>query len=270
MPNPRRAAQRPPEPPVNLLPEAMVRKRSRLSRPSRRRNTEGTRPLPAANPVLPKNLWWLAAAVLTLLVVLVIAAIGSRGKTKPETPAVQSAEKTEDLSNYTAFIARNKELIEKKPLEQVLTAEPFAGEAPLAVHEAGPLSSRAADPQLAALAEALMKRVRIMHGYRDTEAKGQVVRSTNGEYRGFRVNAMEKRVNGAMVHSEIIVSTPGKGVVRTVNRVLQQLDRIDLNGVLSEIRAAGLEIIPLAAGGDVFRVQLRPVRPWGKPMAANG
>jgi len=258
-----------PEPPLNLPPEAMVQEAVPVESPIPQTKTEGTRPLPAAKPALPKNLWWLAAAVLTLLVVLVIAAIGNRGKTESETPAVQSTEKTEDLSNYTAFIAENKELIEKKPSEQVLTAEPFAGEAPLAVREGGPLSSRAGDPQLAALAEALMKRVRIMHGYRDTEAKGQVVRSTKGEYRGFRVNAQEKRMNGAAVHSEIIVSTPGKGVVRTVNRILQQLDRTDLNGMLSEVHAAGLETIPLAAGGDVFRVQLRPVRPWGKPVAAE-
>ncbi len=258
-----------PEPPLNLPPEAMVLEASPVASPVPQAKTEGTRPLPAARPALPRSLWWLAAAVLALLAMLVIVAFGSRGKKKPETPAVQSTEKTEELSNYTAFIAANKGLVALKPSEQVLTAGPFAGEAPLAVRETGPLSSLAADPQLAALAEALMKRVQIMHGFRDTEAKGQVIRSTKGEYRGFRVSAVEKRVNGAAVHSEIILSTPGKGVVRTVNRVLQQLDRTDLNGVLSEVRAAGLEYIPQAAGGDVFRVQLRPVRPWGKPTAAE-
>lgn len=262
-------AANPPEPPLNLPPEAMVPEAVPAESAVPQEKTEGTRPLPAAKPAVAKSLWGLAAVVLALLAVLVIAAVASRGKTEPESPAVQSTEKTEDLSNYAAFIAKNKELIEKQPAEQVLTDEPFAGEAPLAVHENGPLSSRSADPQLAALAEALMKRVRIRHGYRDADVKGQVVRSTKGDYRGFRVSALEKRADGAAVHSEIIVSTPSKGVLRTVNRVLQQLDRTDVNGVLSDVRAAGLETIPLQAEGEVVRVQLRPVRPWGKPTAAE-
>lgn len=258
-----------PEPPLNLPPEALVQEAVPVESAVPSAKTEGTRPLPVAKPALPKSLWWLAAAVLALLAVLLIVAIGSGRKREPENPAVQSAEKTGDLSNYTAFIAKNKGLIEKKPSELVLTAEPFAGEAPLAVHENGPLSSPAADPELAALAEALMQRVRIMHGFRDAEAKGQVMRSIKGEYRGFRVSALEKRVNGAAVHSEITLYTPNKGTVRTVNRVLQQLDRTDLNGVLADVRAANLEYAPLAANGDVVRVHLRLLGPWGKPVAAE-
>lgn len=264
-----------PPPPLNLPPEAMVRVPAPAAGtvpagpPASEAKKEEGRPLLAAKPAAAKSIWWLGALLLLLLIVLIVVATWNRGKKEPERPTAQSPEETQELSNYNAFIAKNKELIEKKYSEQVLTAEPFAGEAPLASRASGPLSSRADDPQLAALTEALMKRVQIMQGFRDTVAKGQIMRSTKGEYRGFRVSALENLVNGAAVHSEITLSTPNKGVIRTVNRVLQQLDRTDLNGVLSEVRAAGLETIPLAATGDVFRVHLRPVRPWGKPTAAE-
>lgn len=269
-----------PEQPLNLPPEAMVEPRpapatlyggQRSTAPAAGPRPEIMRPRPAPNSALPGNVWGMVAAVGLLLLALVVVATWSKKKGSPPSPSPRAAEESPDLSNYAAYVARNKALIQKSYEQQVLTAEPFAGEAPLAVRPAGPLLSPEGDPQLAALAEALAIRVRIMQGSQASSRGGQTTRTTKGEFRGFRVSALERLENGALSYSEITVVTPGKRLIRTVNRVLQGLEKTDLAGVLSEVQAAGLEFSPLPApaGQDVFRVQLLPARPWGKPVAAG-
>jgi hypothetical protein len=273
----------PPEAPLRLPPEAMVAEPrpapttlygGEARRPVQVPRGDVPRPLVPRQPGLSANVWGMIAAVAGLLLVLVFIATRSGKKAEPVPPAApepQAGEGTGELSGYAAYVARNKALIQKRYEQQVLTAEPFAGEAPLAVRPAGPLLSPEGDPQLAALAEALAIRVRIMSGVQTTTRGGQTQRAAKGEYRGFRVTALEKLERGAVSYSEVTVVTPGKRTLKTVNRVLQALEKGDLAGVLAEVQAAGLEFAPLPvpAGRDVFRAQLLPVRPWGKAVEAG-
>lgn len=269
-----------PQPPFDLPPEARVAEKpaapatlygAEARRPVQVPRPDVPRPLVARKPGLPASVWGMIAVVVALLLVLVIVAGGGRKKEEPVRPAAaetQASEEPRELSGYAAYVARNKALLQKRFEQQVLTAEPFAGEAPLAVRPAGPLVSAEGDPQLAALAEALAVRVRVMSGAQTTVRGGQTLRTTKGEFRGFRVTALEKLDQGVVSQSEVTVVTPGRGTIKTVNRVLQALDKTDLARVLSEVQAVGLEFSPLPAppGQEVFRAQLLPVRPWGKAV----
>ncbi len=271
-----------PEPPLNLPPEAMVGEPrpapttmygGEARRPVQVPRPDVPRPMVVRQPGPPASVWGMIAAVVGLLLVLVFVATRGGRKEEPVravAPKPQASEATGELSGYAAYVARNKALIQKRYEQQVLTAEPFAGEAPLAVRPSGPLLSPEADPQLAALAEALAIRVRIMSGAQATTRGAQTTRTARGEFRGFRVTAMEKLENGAVRYAEVTVITPGKRTIKTVNRVLQALEKADLAAVLSEVQAAGLEFTPLPAlsGQGVFRAQLLPVRPWGKSVEA--
>lgn len=275
----------PPEAPLNLPPEALVTEPrpapttlygGEARRPVQVSRSDVPRPMVAREPGLPASTWGMIAAVVGLLLVLLFVATRGGKKEEPVRPAapepvVSASEGTKDLSGYAAYMARNKALIQKRYEQQVLTAEPFAGEAPLTVRPAGPLLSPEGDPQLAALAEALAIRVRIMSGAQTAARGGQTTRTTKGEFRGFRVTAMEKLEKGGVSYAEVTVVTPGKRMIKTVNRVLQTLEKGDLASVLAEVQAAGLEFTPLPApqGQDVFRAQLLPVRPWGKPIEAG-
>ena len=277
-----------PEAPLNLLPEAMVSEPR--SAPTTMYGGEARRPVQVPRPDVPRpvvprpmvarqsgppaSVWGMIAVVVGLLLVLVFVATRGGKKEEPAraaAPEPKASEAAGEPSGYAAYVARNKALIQKRYEQQVLTAEPFAGEAPLAVRPAGPLLSPEGDPQLAALAEALAIRVRIMNGVQTTTRLGQTTRTTKGEFRGFRVTALEKLEKGVVSYAEVAVVTPGKRTIKTVNRVLQALEKADLAGVLSEVQAAGLEFTPLPAspGQEVFRAQLLPVRPWGKPVEAG-
>ncbi len=272
-----------PEAPLNLPPEAMVTEPrpapttlygGEARRPIQVPRPDVPRPMVARQSGPPANVWGMIAAVVGLLLVLVFIATRGGKKEEPVRPAAPeplASEATGEPSGYAAYIARNKALIQKRYEQQVLTAEPFAGEAPLAVRPAGPLLSPEGDPQLAALAEALAIRVRIMNGAQTTTRGGQTTRTTKGEFRGFRVTALEKLEKGEVSYAEVSVVTPGKRTIKTVNRVLQALEKGDLAGVLSEVQVAGLEFTPLPVppGQGVFRAQLLPVRPWGKAVEAG-
>ena len=208
-----------------------------------------------------------------LVVVLVILSIRPRQKeTLKKSPAEpQVSEEKQDLSNYSAFIAKNKALREEKIAEQFLTDEPFAGQAPLKVKADGPVLAQEIDPQLAALADALKIRVRIMQGSQSLVRGNTTTRTTKGGYRGFKVSAVEKLENGVVVSEEIRVESPKKAWIKTVDHVLETAYKTDYPGFVAEIRNAGLEYFPapVAAGTAVFRGQLRPVGNWGQPVAGE-
>jgi hypothetical protein len=213
------------------------------------------------------NQAWVIFPVAVLLVLVVLITIRSRSAVpapgKVAAPQVEEAQP--DLSNYSAFVAKNKALL-AQPTAQVLNDEPFAGQSPLAVGPNGPLVSSEIDPQLAALADALKIRVGIMGG-RQVLAKGSdVTRLVRGDFRGFRVQAFEKLVNGRVVAEETLVTTPKGGVIRTTGRILTALQRIDHAGLLAELRTAGMEFSPLP-GRESCRGQLRLLSYWGKPIA---
>jgi hypothetical protein len=228
-----------------------------------------TRTRPTATTPARRNFVWIIFPVVVLLALAVLILIRSRSvvpKTgKAAAPQVEQAQP--DLSNYSAFVAKNRALLEQ-PATQVLNDEAFAGRSPLAVGPNGPLVSSEIDPQLAALADALKVRVGIMGGSQVLAKGGDVTRQVRGDFRGFKVQAFERLVNGRVVSEETAIVTPKGGVFRTSGRILAALQRIDHAGLLAELRAAGMEFTSLPGREDCHG-QLRLLSYWGKPIAAE-
>ena len=230
----------------------------------------GIRPERSPYAAKPKTTWVIMFFSVLLVAALVILATrdGQRKTVKPTPLPPQRGEEKQDLSNYSAFIAQNRSLRQERAADQFLTDEAFAGEVPLAVKPGGPLIAAEIDPQLAALADALRIRVRIMLGSQSLVRGKTTTRTTRGEFRGFRVSALEKIENGAVVFEETRVESPKKALIKTVNRVLDTAQKTDLPGWVAEMRSAGLEFFPapVPAGRSVFRGQVRPLAGWGKPV----
>jgi len=227
----------------------------------------------APKPVLDQKTWFMLAAVLALLAVLVFVVTRGRkkGGENDQPVAAQEAQAEPELSNYSEFVAKSKALKEKPYSEKALTDEPYFGKAPLAVREGGPLLSAELDPQLAALASALKIRVEIIHKSQKV-SRGRIgSRITKGDYRGFRVNALEKLENGVVVSEEVSVITPQGGLFRTVDSVLQEVKKTDYSRIVAEIQNVGLEFsaAPDPAERKTALGRLRSVRTWGKPMAGE-
>ncbi len=218
----------------------------------------------------PASTWIIIVVVSLLVMTLVFLGIGSRRQAHPlglgdEAASVQE---NSDLSNYTAFVAKNRELLEGESSETILTDEPFAGQAPRATRVNGPLASPETDPLLAALVDAFRIRVHVMQGSQSFVRNQLQSRITRGEIRGFKVQALEKIEDGRIVAEEAQISTPRNGLIKTAGRVLTALQKTDLPGVLEEIKAAGMVFSPLPplAGGTQIRGQLRFTGPWGKSL----
>jgi hypothetical protein len=230
-------------------------------------------PEQAPMPARPKYIWAILPIGLLLAILLVLLSTRSRQKESLKNMPVrtQNVEEKQELSNYSAFIAQNKALRDEKHAEQILTDEIFAGEAPLTEKANGPVITSEIDPQLAALAEALKIRVQVMQGSQTLARGKSATRIIKGEFRGFKVNALEKLENGVVIADEIRVETPKNGLIKTVNHVLETVQKTDFPGLLSEIRNAGLEFSPspVPSGKNVFRGQIRPLGHWGKPVAGE-
>jgi uncharacterized integral membrane protein len=228
-------------------------------------------PEAARNPIKLKQSWVLLSIALLLAVLIILFAVQPRHKQSlkklPAKP--QNSEENQDLSNYSAFIAQNKALQEKKATEEILTDEPFAGQAPLVAKADVPIIAPEIDPQLAALADALRIRVRVMQGSQSLVRGNTTLRTIKGEFRGFRVNSLEKLENGMVVSDEIRVETPKKGVIKTVGHVLEAVQKTDFPGFISEMRNAGMEFspAPVPAGENIFRGQIRVLASWRKTVA---
>jgi hypothetical protein len=227
----------------------------------------------APKPVWNQKIWFILAVVLILLAVLVF--IVSRGQKKGgergQPAVVQEVQDGQELSNLSDFVAKNKALKEKPYSEKKLTDEPYFGRVPMSVRENGPLLSAETDPQLAALASALKIHVQIIHRSQVVTRGRSVSRITKGDYRGFRVNAVEKLENGMVVSEEVTVTTPQGASLKTVDQILQEVKKTDYSRIMAEIQNAGLEFSasPELAEEKILLGRLRSVGHWGRPVAGE-
>ncbi len=236
--------------------------------------TDATKPLDApphrsAKQRVRPNYSWIVFPIAILLAILVFLIIRPRPKAAgPVRKAVsQTGETNPELSNYSAFVEKNKALFAGYS-EKILNDEPFAGKVPLACRAEGPVISSEIDPHVAALADALKIRVQVTQGSQSLARGNTTTRFIKGDFRGFKVQALEKFENGKLVSEETTVFTPRNGIVKTVGRVLASLQKTDQAGLLAEVGAAGMEYSPLPAlaGEKNFRGQLRLLHVWGKPI----
>jgi hypothetical protein len=229
------------------------------------------RPEAERAPFKLKQSWVLLSIVLLLAVLIILFALQPRHRPtlKKLPPQPQKSEEKQDLKNYSAFIAQNKALQETKAAEEILTNEVFAGQAPMATGPGDPVISPEIDPQLVALADALRIRVKVMQGSQSIVKGGTILRSIKGDFRGFRVNSLEKMENGVVVSDEIRIETPKKAVIKTVSHLLDSVQKTDFPGLISEMNDAGMEFspAPVPAGGNIFRGQIRILANWGRPVA---
>jgi hypothetical protein len=222
-----------------------------------------------AKPARTNTNWIMIVVVALLVFILVVLGFRSQRRGNPENPAVSaSSAENPELPNYSDFVARNKALIEQRYTEMILSDEPFAGQAPLAARTGGPLDSAEGDPRLAALVDAFRIRAHIMQGSQTLVRNQSQTLVTKGDFRGFKIQAVERMENGSIVSEEAQLTTPRRGLIKTSGRVLVVLQKTDLRGVLSELQAAGMEysILPALGDGTQVRGQLRSTSPWGKAV----
>jgi hypothetical protein len=227
-----------------------------------------------AQPERPKSLlsirliWTLSAVVLTLLVVLFFIAV--RPQQKKQALKIQAQEeKPEEESSpdgYASIVSRNLLIREPKYSETILTDDALAGQAPVSIKANGPVLSQDIDPQMAALADAFKKRLDALQGSQMAVRGNVRTRITKGEFHGFKISAIEKIDDPYVGSSEITVMTPKRGVIKTVDHVLEIAKDTDLSRLGAEISDAGLEFIPLPATGKNVNIQLRSLRFFGKPI----
>ena len=217
-----------------------------------------------------RMIWILSAAILLLLIVLFF--IIDRPQQKKDTNKIQAQEPQREekssVSEYTSVFSKNLLIREQKYSETILTDDAFAGQAPGSVKANGPVISLDIDPQLAALADALKKRLEILQGSQVVVRGSTRTKITKGDFRGFKINAIEKIENQNVVSSEITVTTPKHGYIKSVNNVLESVKETDFSRVGVEIQDAGLEFfaLPTPLAGKMVRVQLRSIRFFGKPI----
>lgn len=215
--------------------------------------------------------WVLPSAALLLLLVLLLFIGRARHKVNPNLePASQpKQEEVSSVNDYKDVIAKNLSLREPKYSAIVLQDDAFAGQAPRAVRQDGPLLSRENDPLLAALADAFAKRLEAVSGSQAAGRGNAASKITRGDFYGFKIVAVEKTENRNVVSAETTVTTPRHGLIKSVNHVLQAAKDTDFPGFVQEMRQAGLEffVLPAAADEKTVRVQIRPIRFFGRPIA---
>ena len=216
-------------------------------------------------------IWISLSIVFIFLVVFFLLIMQARQKNKTLKPLTgeQPNEAGEIGSSDTARIPKSK--LAKKTTKPILalTDDEFAGQAPIVVKASGPVISAAIDPELAAMVDALKIRLKISADSKSTSRGNIITKVTKGEYRGFKINVEEKLENQNTISEEITVLTPQKGIIKTVNRVLESIRNSDLERFTVELQDSGLEIIklPLQPGNKVFQVQFKAVSIFGKPIA---
>jgi hypothetical protein len=216
-------------------------------------------------------IWISFSIILIFLVVLFLLIIQGRQKNKTIKPddgeQIETAGEVDNMgsSGIQKNISTRRAAIPVIPL----TDDEFIGQAPMVVKTSSPVISAEMDPELAAMVDALKKRLQIFADSKSTSRGNIVTKVTKGDFRGFKINLEERIENKNTVSEEVTVTLPKKGYIKTVNRVLDSIRESDLERFSVELQNAGLEIIkfPLQPGNNVFQVQFKTISIFGKPIA---
>ncbi|MCX6557926.1 MAG: hypothetical protein NTW95_10925 [Candidatus Aminicenantes bacterium] len=218
-------------------------------------------------------IWISFSIILVCLILFVLLITQGRQRNKALKPATgENLEETAETGNPDAErMLKNKLARQADKLSLILSDDEFTGQAPMTVKATGPVVSATADPELAAMVDALKIRLQVSSEGK-TVGRGTTGTTTSkGEYRGFKISVEEKADKQKMLSEETTVTTPQKGLIRTADRVLQSVSGSDLAQFSAELLNAGLEIIRLPAqpGSGVCKVQFRAVHGFGKPIPGD-
>ena len=221
----------------------------------------------------PSIIWISLSIIFIFLALLIFLNTQERQKNKMFKPLpVERLETTDKIGiSDTGSILKNKYAQRATLPILALADDEFAGQAPIAVKASGPVISAAIDPELAAMVDALKIRLKILEGSKSTNRGNIITKVSKGDFRGFKINVEEKIENQNTFSEEITVITPQKGLIKTVNHILESIRESDLGRFTVELRNAGLEIIklPLQPENKVFRIQFKAISIFGKPIAAD-
>lgn len=230
-----------------------------------------TLPEQPQKPFRPGMVWVLLSALLLLLVFLIFLVRSPQKKIDANGLQANQPDQEDKSSpsDYAAVISKKLLSREPKYSEIILTDDAFAGQAPRQVKANGPVISQDIDPQLAALADAFRKRLEISQGSQMIVRGNGLTKTGKGEFRGFKITAIEKIENQKVVYAKITVTTPKRGVIKSVNRVLEMVKETDFSRIGIEIQNAGLEyfMLPAQPAEKTVSMQLRSIRFLDKPIS---
>jgi hypothetical protein len=220
----------------------------------------------------PSQIIWISLSIfLTFLVIFFWLIMQGRHKNKIFKPVAseQLEEVDENFGAAASNILKNRLSRQIVRPELSLPDDELAGQAPMAVKPGGPVISAAIDPELAAMVDALKKRLQISVDSQWITRGNIVIRVSKGDFRGFKIIAEMKIENKKIISEDVTVTFPKKGIIKTENGVLASFSESDPERFAMELRNAGLEIVKLSPGSanDVLRVQLRAIGIFGKPVA---
>ncbi|MCP5104291.1 MAG: hypothetical protein GY950_12965 [bacterium] len=176
----------------------------------------------------------------------------------------EPTETTETAGTGTAVKPADKE---EAPPVYKLSDEIYHGEAPLTVKPGGAVFSEEQDPEIAAIADALKTRVKIIHGSKTNTRRDIKTTIINGSFQGFRVINTHQVKNNEVIRNETVVTTPRKSSVVTAGHILGSVKRTDYQKFLEDLTAAGLEVIKETLPEEsIVRVQLRVINVSGKKV----
>lgn len=124
-----------------------------------------------------------------------------------------------------------------------LSAESIRGTAPIVVKEGGPVVSEEADPEIAAIGDALRLRVKALYGSKTKTVKELVTVVTSGKFNRFQVVHTLQKKEGEVIRSETVVITPARARLVTRDNILVSMTRTDYDKLYMELKKAGLEVI---------------------------
>lgn len=136
--------------------------------------------------------------------------------------------------------------------------EIFQGEAPLPGQGRFVHFSPEKDAELAALADALNIRARVLFGIKTTRKEGIVTETCSGNFNNFRISSLLVSQAGQVLSDEISVTTPSRGVLQVTGKALESFSKTDPDQLKKDLESAGIEAIPIVSSEDGrVRVQLR-------------
>jgi hypothetical protein len=219
----------------------------------------------------PQIIWISLAIILFFLTMFLLLIIQGRHKKIMLKPS--AGEQLEEAGKIDASGVLKNELARRRAAGSILllTDDEFAGQAPMVVRASGPVVSALIDPELAAMVDALKIRFKISADAKLPGRENAANRMSKGDFRGFKINVEEKMENRGSLSEEVTVTTPQKGFIKTINRVLDSIKASDLERFAAELRAAGLEIVKptLLPGDTFFKVQFKTDSIFGKPIAPD-
>lgn len=158
-------------------------------------------------------------------------------------PLPSSEESGTETEQYIPLESDQPRTVQKEEIKTFeLSDDIFVGKAYIQVKDTGPIISAEKDPELAAIANALLLRIKAIYGTTVGKRKDISREISSGSFQNFRISGIRSKQMDNLLADEISIKIPSGGTFFVKDGILDSVKKADYDQIQNDLKKGGISI----------------------------